>query len=31
MTLPEAVEIIAFDETAGVFNYYETDGRDANR
>jgi hypothetical protein len=24
--LPEAVEIIAFDETEGVFNYYETDG-----
>jgi hypothetical protein len=26
--LPAAVEIMAFDETAGVFNYYETDGRE---
>jgi hypothetical protein len=25
-TLPPNVEIIAFDERAGVFNYYETDG-----
>lgn len=24
--LPEGVEMIAFDDTAGVFNYYETDG-----
>lgn len=26
--LPPNVEIMAFDETAGVFNYYETDGRE---
>jgi hypothetical protein len=25
-SLPSGVEIIAFDKTAGVFNYYETDG-----
>ncbi len=24
--LPGGVEVIAFDETAGIFNYYETDG-----
>ncbi len=28
--LPEAVEIIALDETEGVFNYYETDGSELN-
>jgi hypothetical protein len=28
--LPEGVEMIAFDETAGVFNYYETDGQKLN-
>ena len=26
--LPANVEIMAFDETAGVFNFYETDGRE---
>ncbi len=29
-SLPAAVEMIAFDESAGVFNYYETDGRTLN-
>jgi len=29
-SLPAGVEIIAFDDTAGVFNYYETDGRTLN-
>jgi len=28
--LPEGVEMIAFDETEGVFNYYETDGNTLN-
>jgi hypothetical protein len=28
--MPAGVEMIAFDETAGVFNYYETDGRTLN-
>ncbi len=28
-TLPAGVEMIGFDETAGVFNYYETDGQGA--
>lgn len=27
-SLPSNVEIMAFDESAGVFNYYETDGRE---
>jgi hypothetical protein len=27
-SLPAGVEIIAFDKTQGVFNYYETDGRE---
>lgn len=27
-SLPTGVEIMAFDKTAGVFNYYETDGRE---
>jgi len=26
-TLPASVEIMGFDDTAGVFNYYETDGQ----
>ena len=29
-TLPKNVEVIAFDATAGVFNYYETDGQTLN-
>ncbi len=29
-TLPKAVEMIGFDETNGVFNYYETDGNEIN-
>jgi hypothetical protein len=29
-TLPRNVEMIAFDATAGVFNYYETDGETLN-
>jgi hypothetical protein len=29
-TLPKNVEMIAFDATAGVFNYYETDGQTLN-
>jgi len=29
-TLPKAVEIIAFDETAGIYNFYETDGTTLN-
>ena len=28
--LPPNVEMISFDETAGVFNYYETDGQTLN-
>lgn len=28
--LPQGVEIISFDETAGVFNFYETDGQTLN-
>ena len=28
--LPEGVEMIAFNESAGVFNYYETDGTTLN-
>ncbi len=27
-SLPSGVEVMAFDKTAGVFNYYETDGRE---
>lgn len=27
-TLPRGVEVIAFDKTAGVFNYYETNGEE---
>jgi hypothetical protein len=26
--LPEAFEVIAFDETAGIYNFYESDGRE---
>ncbi len=29
-SLPSGVEMIAFDDTAGIFNYYETDGRTLN-
>ncbi len=29
-SLPQGVEMIAFDESAGVFNYYETDGSTLN-
>ncbi len=29
-SLPRGAEVIAFDETAGVFNYYETDGDTLN-
>jgi hypothetical protein len=29
-SLPKGVEIMAFDSTAGVFNYYETDGNKIN-
>ena len=29
-TLPKNVEMIAFDQSAGVFNYYETDGSTLN-
>jgi len=29
-SLPKNVEMIAFDATAGVFNYYETDGQTLN-
>ncbi len=28
--LPDSVELIAFDKSTGVFNYYETDGREIN-
>lgn len=28
--LPGGVEVMAFDKTAGVFNYYETDGREVH-
>jgi hypothetical protein len=29
-SLPQGVEVISFDETAGIFNYYETDGTTLN-
>jgi hypothetical protein len=29
-SVPAAVEVIAFDDTKGVFNFYETDGRTLN-
>ncbi len=29
-TMPKAVEIIAFDETAGVYNFYDSDGSSLN-